>query len=482
MNNAPSFHHNFSPYRKRFIAQHDLLGLFPDEPVTQWITVEDYLTDPMINRTIAGQALYGFFLAFSTRSFGIDIDDHRNKGWPYLSSVYNTVCTKFQARASLVVKTPRGLHGFFLLDHPVPELLLIPRVREAVEGVPVEVKPTSQIGLRMPVEKHFLDPETLRPLGKTFAQVIANAQRYHPIELFHGDGLDRKVFVESLKDRHAKVIANKAWEKICRIEAEYAEIQPGTTNEALCELIPVYRSAGLTPELAAAEFTALLAPRYEGELRSGPRLLQRVRSFYQKTPETRFTVIPKEVPVELFTEQIAEAIVGLYTGPTETSYQRGALTKKRNTIRKAVIRIERWRIYLDGVKRNRRFLEMWNYLYPYFMKNTGEGYYPLSRNILKQVHEKYERYLLPFLVAIGYLVRSPYRYSSIYGICYYYEINSTRFMAWQPKWEPVVKAKSKAEQRAEAIRAYKQQHPDMSNRAIAKAMSIDEKTVRNALR
>jgi hypothetical protein len=56
----------------------------------------------------------------------------------------------------------------------------------------------------------------------------------------------------------------------------------------------------------------------------------------------------------------------LYAGPAETSSQRGALTKKRQTIKKAVIRIEGWRAYINEVKGNKRFLEMWNYLYPYF--------------------------------------------------------------------------------------------------------------------
>jgi hypothetical protein len=73
----------------------------------------------------------------------------------------------------------------------------------------------------------------------------------------------------------------------------------------------------------------------------------------------------------------------LYRGPTATSYQRGALTKKKRTIRNAVMQIELWRLYIDNVKRDKRFLAMWDYLYPFFKKNTGEGYYPLSRNICR---------------------------------------------------------------------------------------------------
>jgi hypothetical protein len=468
MNNAPLFHKSFFPYRKQYICEKAVPGLFPDDPDTIWITIEQYLTDGMINRSINGNAQYGFFLAYCTRSFGIDIDDHHGKGWAYLMSVYNTVCSRFQSRPSLVVRSPHGLHVFYLFDHPLPEILVVQRVREMVRGVPAEVKPTCQVGLRIPVETNLLNPETLHPLQGTFADILTGAYRFHPLELFHGDGLSPKLFVESLKDRKAKVIANKTWEKVCRAEAEYAGIKPGTTNDALCELIPVYRSAGLTAEEAAAEFAALLVPQYDGELRQERRLLQRVTSFYRHIPETRFTAIPKDIQVELFTQQIAYIIAGLVTGPSETPYQRSALTKKKGTIRKAVIRIEQWRIYIDSVISDKRFFEMWNYLYPYFSKNTKEGYYPLSRNILKQVHEHYERYLLSFLIEIGYLKRSPYKYSSVYGICYYYEIRSDDFIARQPQVKPaVVKPKSKAELRAEAIRAYKREHPEATVRDIA---------------
>jgi len=126
---------------------------------------------------------------------------------------------------------------------------------------------------------------------------------------------------------------------------------------------------------------------------------------------------------------------------------------------------------------------MWNYLYPYFTKNTDEGYYPISRNIWKKVYTDYGNWLLPFLQEIGYLIRSPYKYSSVYGICYYYEIRSANFIVYyKSKPEPVVKQKSKAEQRAETIRAYKSQNPDMSNRAIAKVFAVDEITIRRALK
>jgi hypothetical protein len=169
----------------------------------------------------------------------------------------------------------------------------------------------------------------------------------------------------------------------------------------------------------------------------------------------------------------------------ETVQQRGALTKKRATVRRAVIGMEQWRIYLDGVKAGKRFMETWDYLYPYFRKNTGEGYYPLSRNILKKFHSRYNEYLLPFLEQAGYLRRSGYQYSSVYGICYYYTICGYLFierMAATPVPAATPKPRSKAEIRAGQIRAYKKEHPQMSNRALAKALRLSHDTVDRVLR
>ncbi|GHU23449.1 hypothetical protein FACS1894172_08280 [Spirochaetia bacterium] len=75
-----------------------------------------------------------------------------------------------------------------------------------------------------------------------------------------------------------------------------------------------------------------------------------------------------------------------------------------------------------------------------------------------------------------------YEYSRLYGICYYYRINGEKFFTDTPKPESKPKRISKAQARAEQIRAYKREHPKMSNRAIARILEIDEKTVRIALK
>ena len=62
--------------------------------------------------------------------------------------------------------------------------------------------------------------------------------------------------------------------------------------------------------------------------------------------------------------------------------------------------------------------------------------------------------------------------------------NGFKFIAAEPKPQSALPRVRyvKAESRAAQIRAYKQEHPSMSNRAIAKIFHVVEGTVRNALK
>ena len=473
--NAPLFHDMFSPYRKQHLFQKPIPSLFDDDHLAfQWATADRYLTDAQIDRAIAGRLIVGYYLSVCPRAFCVDIDDHHGKGEGYLLSVYERVCACFQAPPSVVVHSPRGLHTHYFLQHPVPELLLIERVRARLTGIPAEVRPTHETGLRVPCEQNLLEPDGLRPLSRSFEDAVRNAPRYHPVELF-GDGIEPESIRKSLKERKERAISLNTWKQLAQVERLYGQaagwIRPGETNQALCEIIPVYRSAGLSVKEAAMEFHALIAPGYRGELLSFKRLIQRITSFYRKVPQTRFTQAPTVREQEdLFTEYLAGVLAALLHAPTETRQQKAALTRKRGTVKKAVVFLEGWLAYLRDVIANKRWLEMWDYLYPYFKKNTKAGYYPIPSTLFRgSMLEHYERWLLPFFLEVGYLERFPHRYSNLYGICYYYRINSDRFIGQDvpPEREQAVPRVSKADERAAQIRAYKQEHPEATVRAIA---------------
>ena len=150
-------------------------------------------------------------------------------------------------------------------------------------------------------------------------------------------------------------------------------------------------------------------------------MLFRSQSFYKNQPERFKRTESKQI--DYYSLLLADTIALKVTGATETGYQIRALGQKRNTVRKAVLRLENWKTYIDGIKQNRQMVEYWNYLYPYFKKNTSEGFYPIPQGIFLQVHSNYERWLLPFLLEVGYLEKSPYGYSAGNGTCLHYRIN-----------------------------------------------------------
>jgi|GEM_PF-4487647 hypothetical protein len=417
MNHNKAFTENFKPYRKKYIYQKQANDLFS---IPGWQTSESYLTDNMMENALTGLAVYGYFLNSCPICFGIDIDDHTARGDGYLLSVLDTVKTRFNnLDPSVLCRSPHGLHAYFFLSYPVPFPVLEERLKIVLAGVPVEIKPTTRTGIRFPRIGKFIYPNTLLPVTSDFDRMLDEAERYHPAELF--TEINPEEIRESLKDRKGKTLRLRELQKIAKIEAGFPCIYDGNTNDALCNLIPVYRSAGLTAEESASRFYANLAPVYAGELRCFERLLRRIQSFYKNQPETFKRTETKQI--DFYSLLLADTIANKVTGQTETKYQKQGLTQKRNTVRKAVLRLENWKNFIDGVKENRQMVEYWNYLYPYFKKNTAEGYYPIPAGIWLQVHSNYERWLLPFLMEVGYLEKSPYGYSAGNGTCLHYRIN-----------------------------------------------------------
>jgi hypothetical protein len=417
MSNSKLFTRNFSPYKKKYIYKTE----------DGWFSESGFLSDDKIERALEGVFLYGYYLSTCPRAFAVDIDDHTGKGDGYILSVYNSVQERFRAAPSAVCRTPRGLHAHYFLQYPIPEILLIDRAAGALKGLPVEVRPTHTTGLRIPQISNFIDPQNFLPLNETFDDIVTTAPHYHPAELFTESILPGEVR-STLHDRKVTAYRLRELEKVARIENGFDFIYPHTTNEALCSLIPVYRTLGLSPDEAAARFTVLLAPVYDGELKNYHRLLQRVKSFYRHQPESQFTAISANIQNDLFSEIAAAAVRDQLSGNPQNYRQKAGLTKSRNTLYKSVLAIENWKAYIDFIKKNRQRCEMWNYLYPFFKKNTSEGFYPIPSSFLLKLHTNYERWLLPFLEDIGYLERSPYGYSAGYGTCYHYRINTEKFI------------------------------------------------------
>jgi hypothetical protein len=160
------------------------------------------LTDAKIERAILGTAIFGSFLSTAPRAFGIDIDDHTNKGQDYLLSVYERVCLALGERPSVLSQSPHGLHPFYFLTYPVPEILLIDRLQQLLAGIPVEIKPTHSVGMRIPSAASLLDPRTCYLLNRPFIVVYLKAELNKIKE--HGN-----YFIDEI-ERIGKIIYEKA--------------------------------------------------------------------------------------------------------------------------------------------------------------------------------------------------------------------------------------------------------------------------------
>lgn len=418
---AETFVKTFTPYRNKHIRVSDAPSLFG----SAWVTRDSYMTDTMIESSIEGRLLLGYFLATTPKAFALDIDDHTGRGPGALASIYRDVVARFDGQfPSVLRKSPRGLHAHYFLAYPIPQNVLIARLADMLEGLPVEIRPTATTALRMPSEADLIDPETFLPLRHDFQTIVSEAERYHPAVLM-GENIVPAEIRQGLRERRAGVARLRRSSTIARAENERTYIYPKETNDALCDLIPLYRSAGLPPEEAAARFGSLLAPVYDGELRNWDRLLKRVTGFYNGKERTPYE--GGRADFGLF-DLAAAAAVGASWNPPELNKQmKGAATKRRKNLESFTLEVLQWRGYIDSVKKCASETATWDYLYPYFRKNTREGYYPLPRNLLMKIDTHYHR-LLPHLMETGFLERSPYQYSAEGGICFYYRINDQQFI------------------------------------------------------
>jgi len=407
---------NISVYQKKYIYQEP-------ELFEGWKTSNHYLTDENILKGILNLKILGIFFSNFPNSFCIDIDDHKNLGEGYLLQIYQKVLQRINFFPSFICKTPHGFHAYYFLEYHIHINILIKELKILLEGLPVEIKPTHNTAARIPRIDSFLDVLTLKPIQVDFQDVFLHSVKYHPAELF-AEKTEAAYIRQALKDRKISVLSVRETKTLAKAENEF--IQKGNSNNCLCDLIPLYRASGLNVREAALRYTALLDESYEGELRNFARLESRIKSFYRKTPDNKFNTVPKQKQLDLFFENMLNNIESTVTGIEK----KGSLVKKRRTVRKAVEMIESWKNYIDSVKSNRTEREFWNYLYPFFKKNTKEGYYPIPQSFFKKLHTRYNEFLQPHLIKIGYLEKSPYGYSNLPDKtnCYHWKINSANFV------------------------------------------------------
>jgi len=415
---AHSFDSTFHPYRGRYTVQGR--GQLFGEPF--WQTRHERLTLGLIEQAILDRLVVGFFVSTVPNVLGVDIDDHRGAAWtgseasPLLLSLYEQTCQRLRAQPSLLVQSPHGLHGFWVLSERIPAEVLYGLARERLGSLPVEVKPTPASSLRIPAERRILDPKTLQLLSLPFELVAQSMPVQHPAFLFEAGYLPETIRA-SLVERRARARLLQNLPRIEKVEEELLPLVAGRTNEPFLRLCLAYRCAGLSVEEAHYRFALCLmrSPRYQGELRDARRLQQRIECEYRRNRD--YTPKAREIQGSLFNAMIAERVALVHPFARQ----------RTKPLQRFVTRILEWCDWHDEIITNPGQTAFFDYLYPYYRKNRREGLYPLPKSLLFKANERY-RQLMPWLEQRGLIEASNYPYVPGQGICRYYRVEPGRFV------------------------------------------------------
>lgn len=413
---AKAFVKHFNPYRGKYVMQ----GMSPlfDEPY--WFHEEKQLTSGLIAKAILEQLVVGWFTTHVPNCLGVDLDDHRGKAWTgqqapsaYLLNVYRQVTERI-GRPSLLIQSPHGLHGYWMLTERVPAAILYEQASKKLGGLPVEIKPTPTTALRIPTERRLLDPVTFQLLNQQFETVVENMPVYHPVLVFNTIPEDIR---ETLQTKRQKLRSFRALGRIEKAE-QAVHFYDGASNDAFLELCNVYRCAGLSEEDALYRFQVKLeqSPLYDGELKHKPRrLLQRICSEYKRNP---YNPQPRqEVQLSLFNQFIVD----------ELSSRHPFARQRTQPVRRFIEKILLWADWHDDILQDPGKTAVFDYLYRYYRKNRRAGYYPLPRSLLKKTNSHYET-LMPWLESEGFIEPAPYKYSAMQNICRYYKVHREGFL------------------------------------------------------
>ena len=384
----------------------------------EWSKSTRYLSDRMMLSAIWGPDLYAFFQNLNRiKVVGVDIDYHEGKGWKdpnsatYLWYKYHQLLEHMPV-PSLLFHSPRGLHGYWLLESELPAKMIFPALKEQLhlwgketDLGGIEVKPTENEALRIPDVRSIIDPINGDFLDR-FPEIVS-----YSMEDILGVAATPASVRKSLSDRKGSLNAFSSAIKIGNIEEQWTPIIDGMSNEALVHLVPAYRQAGWTVEQVECRLQRILdaSPGYSdtGELRRTSRLRTRIVSFYRNTRELlyrRRELAPKE-------RKWIEDIVAIHPWAKQR-------TKPLSDFLEKLIS---WRSFHDSVIESNSQLALFNYLYPYYGKNRKEGYYPLPKTTLRKWNFRY-RQIMKWLQELNVLIPAPYKYAPNQGICKYYSI------------------------------------------------------------
>jgi hypothetical protein len=350
--------------------------------------------------------------------FGIDIDVHDTKGWNN-NTPTEILVERFEfakkiigKNPNLIFKSPRGIHAYWFLVEPVPNLILYNRLKELFECIGhIDILPTSNCALRIPSQDNYLNDNLEKGNFIGFESLI----RYPNNDIFKNDlGVKNNV----CKDKGGKT--KKAPFTPLSLELLEKGIMPlknGQTNNVYIKLVAKYKIYGLDENQAYARFVNLVrnSPGYKGRLLND--LKSRIRTSYKRMTEINLSQM-KSLS-DLYRDPQTRMLIDFHLKSMNLfTPERGRMRKSMTTF---LLNIISWKIACDKIFNNKETAYYWEESYQGSWSRHKEGYYPLPHSLLRKWNSHYDR-PLKILKDFGIMKESPYHYSTTMKRCKYYRI------------------------------------------------------------
>ena len=416
----------FKPWRAQYTRN-------ANRTPADWQTISHSLTSDTIMEALCGKSAIGFYSSYDTPVLGIDVDDHDPAiPYPHATPSQKTIETYFAATAlldhtpSLVVKSPRGLHAYYLLDQLIHWRDLHNLARHRLSSLqqtgknPIEVKPTPRATLRIPNITNILNPDTLQPLSHATLSTFnfTSLHSYDPSTLF---GPDYRSLYRTLRttndrnhashSRYSSPFGNRTpIGDLELIKKTLLPFTPGDTYETVFEIVYACNKENMTTDEIASYIAtcAQSSPDYQGDLcEITEALLTRIEHITgHYSPIPRITVSHESYDATI------SHITSIHPFPSQ----------RTKSLSRFLEHLFAWKDFHDAILSNPEALSSFDSLYPYYRVNRVASYYPLPTSLLRKWHSRYFK-ILTWLISVDVLTKSPHAYSTSAHICNYYSIS-----------------------------------------------------------
>jgi hypothetical protein len=395
---------------------------------TDWQTISQPLTSDTIKEALSGESTIGFYSSYDTPFLAIDVDDHDPSiPYPHATPSQKTIETYFAVTTllnhapSLVLKSPRGLHAYYLLDQLIHWKDLHNLTRHRLSSLPpIELKPTPRSTLRIPNLSDVLDPDTLKPISPATLDAFSftSLPLHDPSTLFGPDyrALDRTLRASSDRKHASHSRASSAFTDrspigdLELIKQTLLPFVPRDTYETVFEIVYACNKQNMsTDEIASYIATcAQSSPDYQGDLcEITEALLARIE---------HITGYHSNIPrISLSHDSHDDTIAHI-------TFIHPFAPQRTKSLTRFLEHLFAWKDFHDAIFASPEALSSFNSLYPYYRVNRAASYYPLPTSLLRKWHSRYFK-ILTWLISIDVLTKSPHPYSPSAHICNYYSIS-----------------------------------------------------------